>query len=79
MKVDNIDDLSGCPVGSKGVVVEFGASCIKRFTKTVDYAEAVQRGTFSLSLRDMQTETFSTNGAGAAGCDIDVTTTINNQ
>lgn len=78
MKVDDISQLSDCPVGAEGVVVQFGASCIKRFSKTISYSEAVESGSFSLSLRDMQTETYSTTGSAATGCDIELTTRISN-
>ncbi|MDX1812178.1 MAG: hypothetical protein R3240_09540, partial [Gammaproteobacteria bacterium] len=78
MKVENINNLNKCPIGAAGVVAEYGASCTKKFSRTIEYAEAVQRGTFSMSLRDMQAETFSPNGS-TVGCDIDVTTTISNQ
>lgn len=78
MKVNDINQLTKCPVGSADAAVQFGASCMKRFSRTIDYSEARQRGDFSMTLREMLAETYSTNPGGAAGCDIDLTTTISN-
>ena len=78
MKVDDISKLTNCPIGAQGVIAQFGSSCIKRFSKTISYSEAVATGSFSYSLRDLQTDTYSSTGSAATGCDIDVTTRISN-
>jgi len=75
---DDLADLRQCPLGSPDVATEFTSSCIKRFSRSFTYTEAVAEGNSSYSLQDLSVKTFSTTGLGVTGCEIDVTTTISN-
>lgn len=78
MKVDEITDLTNCPVGSADSAVQFRAGCTKRFSRTFDYGEIVSQGNIALGLQDLAATTSSTLGNGATGCDVDVKTVIGN-
>jgi hypothetical protein len=74
MKVDDLQNLTSCPIGASGVVSQFGSGCTKRFSRTISYADIQQQPFMTLNLTDLKTQTYSSSGSG--GCDMDLTTNI---
>ncbi|MCH1930967.1 Ig-like domain-containing protein [Shewanella sp. A25] len=75
MRIEDLDSLTACPVGSDGVVSQFASGCLKRFSRALSYAEITSQSYMSLNLNDLQATTSSTD-SNPASCDIDISLLI---
>ncbi|PKG99230.1 Ig-like domain-containing protein [Paraglaciecola sp. MB-3u-78] len=71
MRVDDIESLTSCPIGSANVVSQFQSGCMKRFSRSVSYAEVTSQSYLTYDIKQLGATTTSASN-DPAGCEIDM-------
>ncbi|KGJ89263.1 Ig-like domain-containing protein [Thalassotalea sp. ND16A] len=75
MRVDDIESLTSCPIGSANVVSQFQSGCMKRFSRSISYAEVTSQSYMTFDLKELGAMTTSASN-DPAGCEIELEVTV---